>query len=332
MAHRIEENDKQEGLKQAWHGLTTIREGMSLDKNWLREWDVVCVPVFLEGGKRIPFEQIVCSDNPELLIGAPFNPETYKPITNADFLKMIGDAVSGTGHKLTSIGSVRNRGRTFASFEIEKLEAFTAGGRQFMPYLNFGNGHDKSSVLWANTSNICTVCDNTFTFNLFAVENKESQGMKLRTRHTVNATARLPEMSKLVGEAIGVQREFAAAFESLATIQVGIDSARKVFAGFVNAPDQSVLTDHSEKVTNRLSELFKSGRGNKGQTRADMFQAVTEFYTHENSRRKDAQAQFMSSEFGDGLRRKHEFWDIVRDESKMEKMEKRGESLLEVVA
>src|SRR4029450_11740210 len=170
--HNIEENDRQEGIEQAWHHLTVIRPDFSLERNWLREWDVEPRPTFIRKADgdliEIPFRQLFCRDAESILVGSPYNPDTYKPLLNSEFLALAEDCVSGSGHKLVSGGSVRNRGRTFLSFKIEGLESFEAGGRHFDAYLNFGNGHDKSSVIWANTSNTCSVCDNTFSANLYS--------------------------------------------------------------------------------------------------------------------------------------------------------------------
>ena len=40
MSHKIGEFDRQEGIKQAWHGLTHVRETIAVDDNWLTKWDV----------------------------------------------------------------------------------------------------------------------------------------------------------------------------------------------------------------------------------------------------------------------------------------------------
>lgn len=329
--HRIEENDKQEGLTQAWHGLTTIREDLSLASNWLRDWDIQARNVYLgEGDEQIklPFVQMICSDLPELLIGTPYNPQTFKPITNADFLKLVADSVSGIAHTLVSIGSIRNRGRVFASLEIAGLEAFKAGGREFKTYLNFGNGHDKSSVLWVNTSNVCTVCDNTFSMNLFSVENKDGQGLKHQQRHTKNIAARLPEIAKLVDKAVRIQAEFAKSFSELAAKPCGMSEAQEAFAGFVGSDEATKLSTRSANMVARLVDLFCTGKGNEGANRADLFSAITDYYTHENAGGENKLKQFVSSEFGSGAMKKEEFWLIVRDDDSFKKLCARGRELI----
>ena len=179
MAHRKFEHDEIEGTSLFWHGLNIVREEITLADNCLRKWDLVPTPLYFadgtpafseenEDGKVSPQWTLArCTDKPSLQIGAPYNPATFRPISNSEFLKLVEDSIAGTDHKIVSVGSVRNRGRVFLSVELKGMEKFKAGGREFSAFLNFGNGHDKSSVLWLNTSNTCTVCDNTFSMNLF---------------------------------------------------------------------------------------------------------------------------------------------------------------------
>ncbi len=111
--HRIEGADKQEGIEQAWHRLTVIRPDLDLDHNWLTEWEIMAVPTFIEqDGVRteLPFQQLVASDDPRVIIGAPFA-DSFRPIRNSEFLGMLQEAFAGTAHQLASIGTIRGRGR-----------------------------------------------------------------------------------------------------------------------------------------------------------------------------------------------------------------------------
>jgi hypothetical protein len=321
--HNITDIDRQEGVEQAWHGLTVIRPDLDLNNNWLRTWDVESRALFLDNGVQVPFAQLVATDNPDILIGYPYNPETFQPITNEKFLELAKDAISGTPHKLISVGSVRGRGRTFLTFQLKELETFESGGRTFDPFLNMGNGHDKSSVLWVNTSNICTVCDNTFSFNLSKIEH--DQGFNLSQRHTRNAELVFPSMVKLIDSAVGVQHEFAQAFDSLSKIKTDEQEARQVYAGFIAAPDVERLSTRGRNIVNTMVESFRSGRGNKGESLSDLFQGVTDYYTHSG---KNRARQFASSEFGSAAARKREFWGIVRDLDKLDQTAQRGKAVL----
>jgi hypothetical protein len=335
MAHRIEEHDKQQGLTMAWHGLTEIKEDLSLDNNWLNAWDIQAQPLVLQqfaGGDGISdpesriietkFQILTATDDPSIVIGVPFA-DSYRPITNAEFLQLMKNATKDTGAKLISVGSVRNRGRVFASFEVEKLGEYKAGGRVFKPYINFGNGHDKSSALWANTSNIATVCDNTFSMNLNKVE--EAAVEAVRQRHTKHVMLKLPELGAILNNAVKAQQDFAVAFEDLATRHVTGAVAERLLVGFIVEGDK--LSVRSKNIVARLMDLFRTGRGNHGESLADLFSAVTDYYTHENAG-KNAARQFASSEFGTGAERKQSFFQILTNPIRLGKTEERGGKIL----
>ncbi len=338
MAHKIEIHDEQWGIKQAWHGLTKVRPILTLDDNWLTQWEV-CPVTLQKNGKDSNWAILECSDN-QLEVGSPYNPETFKPIDNKAFIQLVRDCISGTSHKIVSLGSVRNRGRVFLSIELAGMEKFKAAGREFSAFLNFGNGHDKSSTLWTNTSNICTVCDNTFGFNLLRIENKDAgkdngDDIKLSLRHTKNASLKLPEIAKLIDKAIGVQAEFQIELDKLAQVVIKQQHAENLFAGFVgrNITESELkdgLSTRSRNTVSRLMDLHNDGLGNHGENLADSFQAVTEYYTRESSRGKtdNLQKQFVSSEFGSGLEAKRSFWNIVTNDSKRNDAIEKGAKLL----
>lgn len=333
MAHMISETDKQQGLAQAWHGLTEIFAGLSLKDNWLRTWEIISVPLWMRlsdlqnlgiaaaDHRQIASMQLVGSDN-GIAIGKPFE-ESYRQLTNVEFLGMLEAAMAGTQHKLTSIGTVRNRGRRFASFELVRLGSYTAGGRKFDPFLNAGDGLDKSSELWWNTSATCTVCDNTFSMNL--------DDVRQSLRHTKNIMVRVPDMAAKIDAAVGVHYEFATAFEALATQPVSHEAAQRIYTGFVAPAGTEKLSTRSLNTVDELVNLFQGGRGNVGQSRADLFSGATDYYTHANSGKTGANRlarQFDSSEFGSGADRKADFWKLVNSDEDMAAAEERGLVLL----
>ena len=325
MADRIYQFDQQEGKEQAWHGKTVIRPDLTLDDNWLRTWDLVpCKTKDFDTGDELPWVYLRCSDNPAIRIGQPYNPATFQPVNNADFLEMVKASISGTPHKVTSVGSLRNRGRVFVSIELNGMEKFKAAGRDFGAFLNFGNGHDKSSVLWVNTSNICTVCDNTFTFNLVSVENKVANAnpaddtLNLRQRHTKNVKLRLPELATIIDKAVGVQAEFKLELDKLSEVSLTSDTAENLFAGFIgrniSKNDRAKgLSTRSRNTVSRLGELFVQGAGNRGESYADAFSAITDYYSHESSGGTNVMRQVISSDYGAGNQAKQDFWRIVRN-------------------
>lgn len=338
MAHRKFENDKIQTVMPTWHGLEERKDIITLEDNWLTEWDLSPAPLFFEGGEASGFSVLRCTDDAAIRIGGAYNPETFKPIDNAAFLALIGKSIAGTKHEIVSVGSVRNRGRVFLTLKLNGMEKFKAAGREFSAYLNFGNGHDKSSVLWVNTSNTCTVCDNTFSANLFSVEASQKSGsqteekeIKISLRHTKNANMRFPEVSNLIDKAIGVQAEFALAMEEAAKISIPETTARQVFAGFVAGKEAKKLRTRAENTSERLFQLFKGGAGNNGRNIADLISAVTDYYTHESAGGDNRAKQFVSSEFGSANAKKAEFFALARNPERLKDTAKRGAELLATV-
>jgi len=334
MAHLIKTHDKQQGVKVAWHSLTEVKDKITLDDNWLTEWDLRPIPLE-KHGKPSKWTILECSDQPDLEIGQPYNPATFKPIDNKAFLELVRDSIAGTEHRIVSVGSVRNRGRVFLSLELNGMEEFESAGRKFSAYLNYGNGHDKSSVLWANTSNTCTVCDNTFGMNLLSVENKkvtsDTDDISLSQRHCKNVIMKLPAMAQLIDKAIGVQAKFKHEFDRLGNFDSTFSKTQSLFAGFIgrNQPDTTkAMSTRATNTVDTLLNLFTKGRGNNGRTLADAFSAVTDYYTHASSGNgTNPNRQFLSSEYGSGQSNKVDFWNIVRNPEKLDDTIALGELL-----
>lgn len=330
MAHGITKRDKQQGRYMGWHKLTEIVDDLNLDNNWLRNgWDIKEVDLQTVDGIEVPFKILTGTDDNEP-IGKPFA-SSYKPISNGMFLDMIKEAISGIkGAVVESVGSVNNRGRVFVSISIKDATKYNIGNREFKDYLNFGNGHDQSCVLWVNLSDICTVCNNTFTMNLFI---KDSP-INARVHHRGNVEVKLANMAEIVDGFLGTQAFFKSEFERLMNEPMKNDQAREVFAGWTlrNDPEKELSTRGMNKV-NRLVELFNTGAGNSGSNRADAFSAVTDYYTHESTRGggQNSGNQFVSSEFGIGRTAKDNFWNIIRDKTEVETYATIGRNALALV-
>lgn len=342
MAHRIEEMDKIQTVTEAWHGLSEILEKIKLEDCFLSQWDVEPVTLFGPDGQEIitagnemepgtGYKILRCTDN-GAYIGKPFSPDSYTPINNARFLQLVRDSISGTKHQVVSVGSVCNRGRIFVSVKLAELEMFKAAGREFEPYLNLGTSHDMSCVLFVNTSNFATVCNNTFTANL----TRNGKIVNARIKHTKNAPAKLENLPEVIDAAIGVQAEFAHALSTLAKESCNMARAERIYTGFLVKGSLEELADRengpistrTQNQINRLGELFVNGKGNRGKDLSDCFSAITDYYSHESAGGANRMKQFTSSEFGSGLRKKVEFWDTIRDEKSLAQTETRGEKIL----
>jgi len=320
MSHKIGEFDRQEGIKQAWHGLTHVRETIAVDDNWLTKWDVSKQTMFNPDGSPSEWTRVTCSDN-NLYIGKPVHRDTYSLITNNQFLDIVNDALlSVKGAKIDSVGSVCDRGRVFVSVSIPDLPEFRA-------YLNFINSHDQSSPFAVNASNVCVVCDNTFRYNLHDTNNKVFRAV---VKHTKNANDRLQDIDRMIDAYIGTQIRFKHLMNTLDEQPVTPTTARNFFTG-LHSP---IIAEPSTQLLNKVDELqslFRSGRGNRGQTLADVFSAVTDYYTHQASRSDNPWKQIESSEYGYGATMKTNAMEALTDGEEYQKTLFRGQKVLELV-
>ena len=332
MSHGITKRDRQEARHMGWHNLTQINETLDLKNNWLTKWDIQEVGLQTAEGVEVPFKILTGTDDQEV-IGKPFA-GTYTPVTNKAFLDMVGEAISGVkGAVVESVGSVNNRGRVFVSLSVKGMDKFKVGNREFLDYLNFGNGHDQTSAVWANASNICTVCDNTFSMNLNA-----DQEVKIKVKHSKDVVVRLENISEVIDAYAGTRAKFKAEFERLMNEPIKTDKARDLFAGWMirssGGNQERDLGPKTLTKVNRVTELFKSGRGNKGENRADAFSAVTDYYTHESTRNGGANVarQVFSSDFGLGRMAKSDFWNVIRNDISVHNYAARGAKALAMLS
>jgi hypothetical protein len=328
MSHGITNRDRQEARHMGWHGLTQINETLDLNNNWLTKWDIQEVGLKTVEDVEIPFKILTGTDDSKV-IGKPFA-GTYTPVSNKAFLGMIGEAISSVnGAVVESVGSVNNRGRVFVSLSIKGMDTFKVGEREFMDYLNFGNGHDQTSAVWTNASNTCTVCDNTFSMNL-----EGNQEIKCKVKHSKDVIARLDNIVEIIDAYVGTQAKFKAEFERLMNEPMKTDKARNLFTGWMirstGGNQERDLGPKTLTKVNRITELFESGRGNSGENRADAFSAVTDYYTHESTRNsgKNVARQVFSSDYGLGRMAKSSFWNVIRNDDSVNAYVSNGKKAL----
>lgn len=315
MAHQIGKNDAQEGTEMAWHKLTKVSEKINTEDCFLTKWDVKKRPLLNVDGGSTEYCEIVCTDDPSIIIGEPVHKDTYTLIPNSEFLGVVREALLTIGGgQVVSVGSVCDRGRVFVTVKIPQCPEFEAAGRKFVPYLNFLSSHDKSAAFMVNASNICTVCNNTFSYNL------QDKGAPFRARvlHSKNTRPALDKIDLMIGAYVGTQARFKAIMDGLGTTAVTKDVASNFFTGLLTfrsdpAGAKEVSTRRENQV-NRLTELFSNGLGNGGNTKADVFSAITDYYTHESSGGENLWRQVVSSEYGAGQAMKGRAWGILTDE------------------
>lgn len=301
--HIISGLDVQVGVVNAWHNLTKVVDKITEDNCGIL-YEMVEVPLFFEReGIQYPTasKQIISLDN-GLPIGPAVN-NTYSMISNKQIWDMVQEALAGTQHKIVSVGTVQGREVGFISVNLD--ENFVAAGRVHESNLNVMFGHSGKMGLIAKTGMTTCVCWNTVQLAL-----NEKSDFKLAVKHTKNANFKILNMEKAIEAHVGVKAEFQRALDEIANDKCTSSDAGKLFGGFLAKGKEEELSTRSMNVVERLSDLFKNGKGNRGENFADAFNAVTDFYTHESAG-ENRWKQYESSEFGSGNKAKNEFYSIV---------------------
>lgn len=329
MAHEIESTDRQEGREMGWHNKTIIRADLSLAlPNYLSSWQQVQIRVcavekMLNGttakvlsmkdatGNKLDLSALVVFPSEgdfltePLFVSKVFTP-TYRPLCNAEFLEVLTKACEKAGIPLdvSSLGSVRNRTVTFVSIPLPGMATSQIDGQEFKYFLNAINSTNGEFAAMFNISVVKTVCMNTAKMNL------RTGGCFIK--HTPGMTAKLDTLPAIVAEAHKMQAQFANDYMVLAGEALDTGSAQAILSAFV--ADKEKLSTRSFNQAERMVELFRTGKGNRGETFADAYNAITDYYTHESAgKTEDSMKQFESSEFGSGDTRKRQGLAFLRD-------------------
>lgn len=326
MAHEILERDVQFGIEQAWHGLTTVLE--TIRKEDIQEkflYPIVKKPLFFEvEDEKIPTDSYaIVSEDDNLPIGKAVS-ESYQIITNLEIFEMVQKELSTTRNTLVSCGTVSDRSKGFLVYKI--ADDFISANRNVEPYLNFIWGHGGNIPLIARSSFLVTVCANTFAMNL----GRKGRDFNLSVKHTKNASLKIDNMANAIDRYIGVAAEFQLAMDEMESREADSEKALKIFTGALGEKDTKLSTRTKNTINDRLVPLFLNGRGNRGKSIADVFNATTDYFTHESSglNNRLSMKQFVSSEFGSGAENKSMFFDILSDSEETERVAMQGEKIL----
>lgn len=332
MAHKIGKIDLALGTverdasePQSWHNMETAKEGLNVQNCNLRKVEiergemtvkvkgetydaplvVPCIPHPLETGKLH-------------FLGRPFDPSSYRLFDNREFLDFAGECFKAAGmdDSLSFVTTLYDGARVTLSRRLFEADFKDAHGHEVNSYINLLNSVDGSWPVFANISEIRTECYNMATANLM-----EGGGS---CKHTPDALsqfiARFPDT---LAEALKAHEGSANAYLQMASIPFTMSQAESFFAALVGTAKLS--TRAFNVVKESLVPLFIRGRGCYGQTAADAYNAVTEYYTHNFSLEANAPD-------GSADQRKREARQMLLSDSLSEHIEKGRKALADYVA
>lgn len=324
MAHKIGKIDLALGTverdasePQSWHGLENVTESLNVQNCALRKMDIQRGEVKITvQGAEYPAPLIVpCIAHPletgKLhFLGRPFDPSSYRLFDNREFLDFAGECFKAAGmdDSLSFVTTLYDGARMTLSRRLPEADFKDAHGHEVASYINLLNSVDGSWPVFANVSEIRTVCYNTATANLM----EGGASCKHTPEALSNFIARFPDT---LAEALKAHEGSANDYLAMADIPFSMSQAESFFAALVGTAKLS--TRAYNVVKESLMPLFIRGRGCYGQTAADVYNAVTEYYTHNSSleanapdgsadqRKREARQMLLSDNLAESIEKGH---------------------------
>jgi len=290
------------------------------------DWDAVKTPIvaLLEGKCPLPIETHVSinrSDNNQSIGIARVH---YRPIQNSKIWEALHTSLDGVDHKVVGGGYTHNGGRIFIQTEIKDAD-FKVNGDDFRNYITFYTSHDGSSAFEMFDTSTRIICKNTIQSGRRA----GGKSYKIRVRDTASASIRFEGVMQNLESIFGSRRAAYADMSHLANTPMAYPEMIAWATGFFNRSNK--LSTMSSAKAHEVAAMARYGIGNKGVTRYDMLNGVTEHLTHgDKSTKRSAASIWESSEFGISADTKAKALDNLTNLEEVSKTIERGQQLINI--
>lgn len=352
MSHEIGDLDKTFSiLGPEWHGLAETVE--TIDKETVRPLlfpmlagtPSVTVETGEYDGNGNPIMQTVIVDGYKTILAdlrdrgdlqefnRTFHPihtprESYRIITNEEIWDCMETAISevqGLGVKVTTAGTLQNLRKFYISVDLGDGERRTGKGDRIQSILSFRSSHDGSMNMEAGDSHTRIVCMNTFRWSRMV------QGaIDVRIPHTKNASISLQNLAAYLSAVLSGREKMLETVSYLETLDAHPDEAAYASAAFLSDKDASELSTRTFNRCAEIRNLARSGKGNSGKTRWDVFNGFTEYFTHGAGAGGESASKgkrWSVANFGQAAEHKEGFANLLTDEGAYQEAIQRGEKL-----
>ena len=289
MAHDLTQNEKGEteffsAVTRGWHNLGQLTDRQLTAEEAIKEarldWEVEQVPVYHQAdGEMIEVPDQYCvrrTDNNRVM---SVMSKRYQMIQNHETFSFADDIV-GSGKAIwDTAGSIAGGRVVFMQVELEgRLFLKSNPDDQTVKKVLFINSHDGSKALMGMITPVRVVCQNTLNAALGSKSNQ------FKIYHRKNFQSKKDEAAKILGLASAFYDDLQTVMDTLAEQQV----TKTYVEGFVNAlmpATKEEVSTRTENRRNQITSLFSTGRGNNGETKWDLFNAVTEYVDHHSNGR-----------------------------------------------
>ena len=213
----------------------------------------------------------------------------YQPLENLQFFEIAEKAFSDLGIPMPveTAGTLGNMARFYFSVDASALGAIkTPDGQAIRAFLSFLTSHDGFIAPSIFDSYIRVVCANTFGFVM-----RELHNFALVGKHTSGGLASLDNLGKALENWMAGKAEVEKAMERLANVALSRDAMREVAAGYFfsdaiasgsRIPDNVTMTTQSFNATEEITQLARTGSGNRGESAFDLWNGATDYWSNGN--------------------------------------------------
>lgn len=305
MAHNITATDHMmSGNDQLpWHGLGTVIEGLATAAEAISfaklDWPVSKEPAYqLVNGVYTPAKDcyLCMRGDTNTVLGQVGR--QYTPMQNSKLAELAEMTVK-EGAAFETAGSLF--GGELVWFLLRTEKTYLSNGEEHKTYLLISMGHGGKQAIKAYLVDVRVVCWNTYSAAL-------GEGEKLfYAKHTPNSEAKVQNKLMILSKLQDQQKAIYSKFDKLIAQSMTLDEANKLL-------EDSIITGEGTRASNTRDEilsLFQTGKGNSGNSKYDLFNAVTDYVDHARGTRvsegsNPMELRMASSLFTTGAQMKHD--------------------------
>ena len=333
MASLITSVDKTYSIRGTeWHGLANVPRddnGNPVRSLTIDHLGDICFPIIslqnLQGTANgdtvmLPDFQAVAADlrgRGQGIVPLGMHTDSYKVIENSAIWSAIQTALKDHDHVITTAGTLDGCKRFYITAQLTADgSGFSVNGERFDGFLNFVTSHDGSLACQAYDSSVRIVCNNTLNFSMERRNAKHAVYVK----HTSNADVELVNAAAWIDDCLAGRVKFSKDYDRAMNTAASEETAMQALTGFFwrKTGKNDRLSTRTRNQIDEIFQAFQTGKGNRGETMADLLNGITEHYTSgsgtgltRKGQEVTALDKHVSSQFGAAAEIKQEFARII---------------------
>jgi len=285
-----------------WHGMGTVVQGLLSAEEAITaaslNWAVALEDVKDVRGNVIARNKAVTrQDNLKVLsiVG-----DRYLPIQNVEAFGFFDEVVGGGKAVYTTAGALDEGRRTWILAKLNgNMFIDSRPDEAIERMVLLSNTHDGTQALMMQQVAVRVVCQNTLSAALAGAKNQ------IKIRHTANAKDKVNEAQRILKLVEAYYGDLSGLMAELDKQVMAKDEAETFIKVLIPAQDENKVPTRTVNIRTGIFDRFQNGAGNRGNSRYDMMNAITDYVDHGRSTRitGDGNAQesrFESAIFGSG--------------------------------